>query len=183
MSYAYLDIETSWQRTITVIGIYRPGQGTAQLVAPHINRRRLLEAMDGVTEVLTYNGSRFDLPVIESFLGVALHRSHKHRDLMFDCWKHKLKGGLKRVEQHLGIHRDSEGIDGLAAMKLWASHERACRQTPVFGGHLKGDCCNELEVLLRYNREDCENLEILHTKLCFPAPMGPLPVAAGDDGL
>ena len=36
MTLAFLDIETSWQRTITIIGIYRPGSGTTQLVAPNI---------------------------------------------------------------------------------------------------------------------------------------------------
>ncbi len=149
--FAFLDIETSWARSITIIGIYRSGEGTTQLVAPKISRELLLETLDGVERIFTYNGTGFDLPVIEKQLGVALRQQIPHRDLMYDCWKRKLKGGLKGVERTLGIHRDTEGVDGLQAMNLWAAHER-------------GDS-DAFELLLRYNREDCENLEILAHKL------------------
>ena len=159
MPFAYLDIETSWTQTITVIGIYRGGEGTIQLVAPHISRAALLEALDGVSLLFTYNGARSDLPIIERLLGVNLHERHPHRDLMHDCWRAKLKGGLKSVERQLGIHRDTEGVDGLQAMNLWAAHRRACAETE------KPPCCEPLELLLRYNREDVENLEILARKL------------------
>lgn len=113
MALAFLDIETSWDKTITVIGVYRRGEGTLQLVAPDITRKRLREALAGVEIIFTYNGARFDLPVIEQALGIDLENHHAHRDLMLDCWKHKLKGGLKAVERRLGIHRDTEGVDGL----------------------------------------------------------------------
>ncbi len=151
MTAAYLDIETSWQKTITVIGIYRAGQGTTQLVAPQISRSALLECLDGVTQLYTYNGTGFDLPVIERSLGINLAGRLLHRDLMYDCWKRKLKGGLKGVERTLGIHRDTEGVNGLQAMSLWAAYER-------------GDS-EALELLLRYNKEDCVNLEILAYKI------------------
>jgi uncharacterized protein YprB with RNaseH-like and TPR domain len=152
LTCAYLDIETSWERSITIIGIYKSGgEGTTQLIAPEINRRALLQALEGVERLFTYNGTGFDLPVIERWLGVSLHKQISHRDLMYDCWKHKLKGGLKKVEQTLGIHRDTEGVDGLQAMNLWAAYR-------------KGDA-EALELLLRYNKEDCENLEILAYKL------------------
>jgi len=161
MAHAFLDIETSWQKTITVIGIYRSGEGTAQLVAPDIRRGRLLELLSGVETLFTYNGGRFDLPVIQAHLGLDLARALRHRDLMFDCWKKRLKGGLKAVERTLGIHRDSEGVDGLQAMNLWAAHQRSCAplRPPAPA------CCEPLEILLRYNREDCENLETLASKL------------------
>lgn len=158
--FAFLDIETSWERTITVVGIYKSGCGTVQLVSPEINPDLLLQAVDGAEKLFTYNGTGFDLPVIEKVMGVALSRKIPHRDLMYDCWKHKLKGGLKSVERTLGIHRDTEGVDGLQAMNLWKAH-------------LKGDA-DALELLLRYNREDCENLEILAQKLgVLPLPSSP----------
>lgn len=148
-----------------MVGIYRPHRGTTQLVAPHITRARLLEALEGVTELYTYNGTGFDLPVIEQHFGVPLHQHHRHQDLMHDCWKRKLKGGLKAVERTLGIHRDSEGIDGLAAMRLWDLHKKNCTESSRrFEAHAER-CCDELEILLRYNREDCENLETLRLKL------------------
>jgi uncharacterized protein YprB with RNaseH-like and TPR domain len=160
---AFLDIETSWERTITIIGIYRSGEGTTQLIAPQITRLAMLKALDGVDRLFTYNGSGFDLPVIEKWLGVSLSKRLPHRDLMYDCWKKKLKGGLKGVERTLGIHRDTEGVNGLQAMNLWAAYQR-------------GDA-EALELLLRYNKEDCENLEILAHKL------GVLPVIPAHAGI
>lgn len=35
---AFLDIETSWQRTITVIGVFRPLRGTLQFVSRRASR-------------------------------------------------------------------------------------------------------------------------------------------------
>ncbi len=151
MTCAFLDIETSWERTITIIGIYRSGEGTTQLIAPEINRAGLLQVMEGVKQIFTYNGSGFDLPVIERWLGVKLSGLAPHRDLMHDCRKRKLVGGLKGVERTLGIHRDTEGVDGLQAMKLWAAYQQGDNEA--------------LDLLLRYNKEDCVNLEILAQKI------------------
>jgi uncharacterized protein YprB with RNaseH-like and TPR domain len=150
LSTAYLDIETSWSGELTVVGVYRPEIGTRQLVRPGISAQELRGLLDGVATLVTYNGSRFDLPVLQRKLGVSFE-SYEHRDLMFHCWRHELKGGLKKVEQALGLHRDTEGIDGLAAMRLWEAH-------------VEGDA-EALEVLLRYNREDIENLETVQAKL------------------
>jgi uncharacterized protein YprB with RNaseH-like and TPR domain len=149
---AFLDIETSWSRHITVIGVYRPIYGTRQLISPDISKSTLFDMLKGVKTLFTYNGSRFDLPVIESEIGINLSDHFRHQDLMHDCWRNDLYGGLKRVEQILGIHRDTEGVDGLMAMNLWERHDR--HKDP-----------EALEVLLRYNREDVENLEALAIKL------------------
>ena len=157
MNCAFLDIETSWERTITVIGVYKSGEGTTQLIAPDIDRAAILSILVGVDRLFTYNGTGFDLPVIEKWLGISLTQHLRHRDLMYDCWKKKLKGGLKRVERTLGIHRDTEGVDGLQAMNLWKEYQR-------------GDT-DALELLLRYNKEDCENLEILAHKLGVLNPL------------
>src|SRR5258706_245961 len=93
MTCAFLDIETSWEKTITIIGIYRSGEETIQLIAPEINRALLLQSLEGVEKIYTYNGTGFDLPVIERWLGVKLAGLAPHRDLMDDCWKRKLNGG------------------------------------------------------------------------------------------
>ena len=150
-SSAYLDIETSWSGDVTVVGVYRPGLDTRQLVRPRIDRRSLDEALEGASVLYTYNGSRFDLPVLKRRLGLDLS-AIPHVDLMYACWKKGLKGGLKRVEHVLGISRDTEGVDGLQAMALWERFER--------GGDREA-----LDLLLRYNREDIVNLETLAHKL------------------
>ncbi len=157
---AYIDIETDESRVITVVGVFRPDRGVRQWVRPNFSRLDLLNFLDGVERLMSYNGARFDLPILKEQLGADLEAMFTHRDLLLDCWAHDLKGGLKNVERRLGIHRDTEGLDGLAAIRLWHAHRR-------------GDA-DALEVLLRYNREDVENLEILAIKLgvvaAEPAP-------------
>jgi len=157
---AFLDIETSWSGHITVIGVYRPLYGTRQLIWPEISKEMLLSLLKDAHTLFTYNGSSFDLPVIESQIETGVLNHLKHRDLLHECRRRGLRGGLKRVEQILDIHRDTEGVDGLAAMNLWERYHR----------HNDSEA---LEILLRYNREDVENLEILAGKMGLfndPAP-------------
>ena len=77
---AYLDIETtglsSDYNKLTVIGIYKENSadnGVTQLVGDEITSSGLLEAMENINMLYTYNGSRFDLPFIKAKLkGVRL---------------------------------------------------------------------------------------------------------------
>lgn len=154
---AYLDIETSFENDITVIGIYRPSTGTIQLVDGAVTSSNLLWMLDGVDTVYTYNGSRFDLPVIRRVLDVDVPRRFRCRDLMYDCWKQNLYGGLKRVETTLGISRLTKGIDGMEAMHLWQSYKT--RQDEA-----------ALQTLLLYNREDILTLPLVEHCLTSPIP-------------
>jgi hypothetical protein len=142
---AYLDIETSFGKEITIIGIFIPPDRVVQLVGEDVNWTNLWNALDGVTEILTYNGARFDLPVIRQTVKLDLNKYFGCRDLMYDCWRKNLYGGLKKVEERLGIDRLSKGIDGMEAMRLWERFRR------------NGDE-GALEALLEYNREDVVNL-------------------------
>ena len=152
---AYLDIETTGlgfaDCDITVVGIHICN-GTmtdcVQLVGRDITSYGILEALDGVDIIYTYNGSRFDLPFIHSKLGVNLEELFIHRDLMYDCWRRNLKGGLKAVERQLGIDRDVQGVDGFEAVRLW------WRYVDSFD-------LEALDTLLAYNKEDVVNLKTL----------------------
>ncbi len=73
-------------------------------------------------------------------------------DLMYDCWRRGLYGGLKRVEEQLGILRRTQGIDGIEAMRLWHRYETYRDE-------------EALKVLLEYNREDVVNLKLLDETL------------------
>jgi hypothetical protein len=149
---AYLDIETSYEGLITVIGILREPGGLVQWISPEIDTYDLLESLSGATAIYTYNGSRFDLPKINSQLGVDLRRLFPCHDLMYTCWRHNLYGGLKEVERQLGISRTLPHLDGRDAMRLWAAYvERGDREA--------------LSLLLQYNREDVESLVILREML------------------
>jgi hypothetical protein len=152
---AYLDIETSFGGEITIVGIFCPPDHLIQFVGDEVNWTNLWNALEGVASILTYNGSRFDLPVIKKAVGLDLNKYFACRDLMYDCWERNLYGGLKRVEEQLGIERASKGIDGLEAMRLWERFR------------LYGDE-KALQVLLAYNREDVVNLVCLEEKLHLP---------------
>jgi uncharacterized protein YprB with RNaseH-like and TPR domain len=156
---AYLDIETtglSCQSSyITVIGIYLVNNFDSelvQLVGNDVTADNLIHSINRVTNLYTYNGSRFDLPFIHHAIGINLEKMTVHRDLMYDCWRCNLKGGFKAVEQKLGIARESVGITGWDAVLLWNRYTRY------------GDS-EALQTLLKYNEEDVVNLKILRERL------------------
>ena len=149
---AYLDIETAFNGSITVIGIFRPDQGTIQLVGGGVTDLNLYRALEGVHTIYTYNGGSFDLPVIRRRLQVDLKLDFRHHDLMRDCWRQGLKGGLKKVELKIGIARATAGLSGWDAPRLWHRYE-TMRDFAA------------LELLLRYNRDDVINLPRLRAYL------------------
>ncbi len=159
---AYLDIETTGLSpdydAITVIGIYiSDGKSCRliQLVGDDITRYNLLESLEDVELLYTYNGSRFDLPFIKMSLGVDLMKRHKHRDLMFDCWRNRLFGGFKMVQDRLGIVRQCRDVGGLEAIRLWWQYQNYQDE-------------DALHRLLKYNEEDVVNLKALNEKLSCP---------------
>lgn len=158
-SYAYLDIETtglSWNRCdLTVVGVARfrgPSAYVHQLVGEQIDVDGVLDCLKGSDEVYTYNGSRFDLPFIQRKLRLDVRRFFKHTDLMYDCWRQGLKGGLKVVETRLGIQRQLAGVDGFMAVRLWWDY-------------INNNDSGALRRLLEYNKEDVTNLHVLREKL------------------
>jgi len=156
---AYLDIETTglsraWC-ALTVVGIaVEKGEAmeVVQLLEEDLQEAKLAEALAGVDEVYTYNGSRFDLPFIKAKLGVDVKHMAPHRDLMYDCWRVNLKGGLKAVERKLGIERELAGMCGYMAVRLWWDY-------------VNNADAEALAKLLKYNREDVVNLKALRLKL------------------
>ena len=159
MREAYLDIETTGLTPdfcqITVIGIYLvSGQKNevVQLIGDDITAERLMSSLEKVETLHTYNGSRFDLPFINSLHRVDLSKEFKHIDLMFHCWNRNLYGGLKSVERQLGINRKLTGVNGLEAIRLWWAYVNDNNE-------------DALKTLLEYNKEDVVNLKTLKEKL------------------
>jgi uncharacterized protein len=149
---AYLDIETTFDGSISIIGIYRPDTGTTQLVGGGIRDVTLYDALAGVATLVTFNGAGFDLPVIRRRMYVDLKRDYEHCDLMRVCRQRGLRGGLKKVEEILGIGRATAGISGFDAPRLWQRYEALGDQ-------------EALAKLLHYNREDVVNLALLEDKI------------------
>ena len=159
---AFLDIETTglhpFHCDITVVGIYLTNgkeEKVIQLVGRKINRISILEALEGVSNIYTYNGHRFDLPFIHARHGINLEAGFSHCDLMHYCWRNNLYGGLKRVEECLGIERQLKEVNGLEAIRLWW---RYVEYADLIA----------LQKLLEYNKEDVVNLKILKEKLIRP---------------
>lgn len=156
---AYLDIETTGLSPVdcmvTVVGIYickGEDARVVQLVGKDVTVDSLVDALAGVNIVHTYNGSRFDLPFIHRCLGIDLNQMYPHRDLMFDCWKNNLYGGLKAVERQLGIERRLKDMNGYEAVRLWWKY-------------VDSFDLDALNKLLEYNKEDVVNLKTLKAKL------------------
>ncbi len=156
---AFLDIETTGFSAdcceITVVGIYLTGGGSekvVQLVGHLASAENIMEALHGAGRLYTYNGSRFDLPFIKARQGLDLEASFSHCDLMYHCWRRQLRGGLKKVEERLGIARETRGVDGQEAVRLWWRYVNDYDQSA-------------LELLLKYNKEDIVNLKYLKDKL------------------
>jgi uncharacterized protein YprB with RNaseH-like and TPR domain len=156
---AYLDIETTGLTPsgcdITVIGIHlcrRDDADFLQLVGKDVTADSVLGALQGIDVLYTYNGSRFDLPFIHTALGINLAEIFTHHDLMFDCWRNRLYGGLKGVERQLGIARKLPDMNGFEAVRLWWKY-------------VDSFDLDALNKLLEYNKEDVINLKTLKDML------------------
>ncbi len=150
---AYVDIETTGlspqSSHITVIGIY-DGKD-AKTYVKGIDLEDAVEELDKHEFLVTFNGSRFDLPFIKREFP-QVNFNQLHADLMYPLRRISLTGGLKKIEVELGITRseDTVGISGFDAVRLWNQYE-------------KGDQ-DALELLLEYNREDIVNLQTIINK-------------------
>ena len=147
---AFLDIETTslspYEGIVTVVGVH--GGGATRSFVAGENLEELPAYLRRFPILATFNGRRFDVP----FLAVAfpyLEPPPVHIDLRFLFYRIGIAGGLKRIEQHLGLGERAgvEGIGGLDAVRLWQRYRRGDRSA--------------LDTLVRYNRADTVNLEPL----------------------
>jgi uncharacterized protein YprB with RNaseH-like and TPR domain len=97
---------------------------------------------------VTFFGSVFDVPYLHAKFP-DLRFPALHFDLCFAAHRLALRGGLKHIEQELGIERNTtiSGLDGLDAVRLWSQWRR-------------GDTIAH-DTLLTYNQADTENLVLL----------------------
>ncbi|KAF5057191.1 RNase_H superfamily protein [anaerobic digester metagenome] len=149
---AYLDIETDGLgpgAVITMVSVHLRGETTTLTRGLDLNTETLTSALDGTKMLVTFNGSTFDLPMIEREFPFAVPRV-PHYDLRHACPKVGLRGGLKQVEVLLGYRRPQEVayVTGEEAVYLWHLWQRKGNE-------------NALKLLRRYNQEDTRNLEPL----------------------
>jgi uncharacterized protein YprB with RNaseH-like and TPR domain len=147
-SAVYLDIETSGLagggNCITTIATY-----DGKSVKWYVKDRNLAQFREDVQKyklVVTYNGSCFDIPFIESYLKIRMRQPQI--DLRFLLKSLGYTGGLKGCEKKLGLDREElDGLDGFCAVLLWNDFARGNKKA--------------LDTLLAYNVLDAVNLETL----------------------
>ncbi len=151
-SVAYLDIETtglSRYSPITVVGVSDGKRMHSLVKGRDLTHSNLKSILSAATMIVTFNGSSFDLPIIEQNFPGAVPRV-PHLDLRTSMRRLGHSGGLKNIERELGIERDRRveymtGEDAVYLWRLWEKHGKR----------------NALDLLLEYNAEDCMNLRTL----------------------
>jgi uncharacterized protein YprB with RNaseH-like and TPR domain len=151
-SVGFLDIETtgvSFTSPVTMVGIYDGARMHTMVRGINLNQQNLQAILSSVSVIVTFNGSSFDLPLIEyNFPGTV--PDVLHVDLKHALRRLGLAGGLKAIEREMGIERDHrvEYMTGEDAVYLWRLWERQGKK-------------NALDLLKEYNAADCMNLKIL----------------------
>ena len=145
----YLDIETTANFEISVVGLFANGRMTSLVRGESLTAARLNEELSQYDLIVTFNGATFDLPCLRAHFP-NLSFDQPHMDLCLLGRQLGLRGGLKRVEELLGIERPQAivGMDGWDAVRLW----NRWRQSRDATAHA---------LLLAYNEADCRNLEPL----------------------
>ncbi len=151
----YLDIETTGisaaDNSLTVLGALRGTEFVQLVEGVNLLPSRVHALFEGVDEVVSFNGRRFDVPFLQAHYP-RLRVPKAHKDLMYLGWSVGLKGGLKSLEIQLGMARRGDVKNGYEAVLLWQKY-------------LKKNCEKSLNRLLAYNREDVVNLPVLEQKL------------------
>jgi uncharacterized protein YprB with RNaseH-like and TPR domain len=147
-----LDIETDGSTAdhgvVTVAGFYSHGEYRRYVRGESLSRAALEAEFREARLLVTYFGTGFDVPYLKAVYP-GLRIDMPHFDLCPSGHKVGLKGGLKKVEQLVGIQRADElvGISGFEAVLLWQAHKRGVE--------------GALDTLIGYNREDTVNLHAL----------------------
>lgn len=149
-NHCFLDIETTGlskhRNKITTIGMYDGKESKIFIRGKNLDS--FPAELEKYSTIISFNGRRFDVPFLaHNFPSVSFDQLHI--DLMYVLRELGYTGGLKRIEQQLGISRDDDisGMGGYEAVLLWKKYERGDDEA--------------LRKLVAYNIADVENLKIL----------------------
>ena len=181
---AAVDIETSGTNidagVTTIIGLCTPDGFHSYVAGSDLEQAPALLAKHAM--LVTFNGARFDLPILREEFGGAWGYSglkkedtdwgggqpmlfdtlpappaaQAHVDLMVGMREIGYRGGLKKIEKAIGLARPEgiEGFDGYAAVMTWRRWLAVQPQADAEVAHL-------LKRLIAYNLYDCVSLLIM----------------------
>lgn len=142
-SAAYFDIETSgFGRFSDVTMIASLINGQLQTFTRHQDLDTFLDLLDDVPLLVSFNGNSFDVPKLLDHYHIP-ELPCPHLDLRWLCYHCGYRGGLKEIEEMLGISRPEiiNGVNGGDATWLWERWELT-------------DDADALQVLRRYCAAD-----------------------------
>lgn len=141
-----LDIETTGldrrRDVVTTVTVHGRGRTETFVRGIDLTPDALRGAIPSGSVLVTFNGARFDVPFLRTQLGVELDLPHV--DLLYPTRRLGWRGGLKAVEDELGIDRELPDVDGREAVRLWREYESGRD--------------GALDRLIAYNVEDTRNL-------------------------
>ena len=151
---AYFDIETSGldvDSYVTVVSCYH--RGSLHVFSRGSNLEAFLDLLEDIDLLVSFNGASFDVPRIEQEFHIP-SLPCAHVDLRWICHHEQMRGGLKSIEQRLGIERpnDLHGVSGEDAVWLWRLWE-------------DHDNTEALDRLVRYCGADVLTLQMLAARM------------------
>lgn len=129
----------------TVVGLYDGHDSRCFVKGENLTVDELNRALSGYKCLITFYGAAFDVPfLMRTMPGVKFNIPHF--DLCFAARKVQMEGGLKKLEERLGITREEsvQGMTGYDAVKLWKQARRGSSEA--------------MELLRIYNLEDTRHL-------------------------
>lgn len=129
----------------TVVGLYDGHEGRCLVRGENLTVEELNRELAGYKCLITFYGAAFDVPfLMRTMPGVKFNIPHF--DLCFAARKVQMEGGLKKLEEKLGITREErvQGMNGYDAVKLWKQARRGSSEA--------------MDLLRTYNLEDTRHL-------------------------
>lgn len=147
----FFDIETDGkeQQLPTVVSLYDSAGLHVYLLGRNMDE--LPEAMAARRLWVSFNGTCFDAPVLRDYFGESrFPKPDAHIDLRFVTKRLGMGGGLKEIEDSLGVGRPPHlrGVNGWDAVLLWRAYKA------------RGDI-EALRFLVEYNLYDAFQLRTL----------------------
>jgi len=159
----FLDIETTGLRhtdEVTAIATWK--NGTPNCFVKGINLSDFLHEAMQTRLLVTYNGERFDLPLLRRCFNIDL--ALPHLDMRIPLQSLGYRGGLKKCEKQLNFQRSfAPESDGADAVQLWQQWRNKTDH-------------QSLRRLILYNIEDAYSLAWLAGRL-QPRSMPNFPMA------